>query len=200
MRQSDFKKELSLLFSFSRLGRIRYLCFSVLITAFCFIFFLAAAILDVTLAKGRLHILYPLVFGTSFIFLFALFLIAFVYHIILDIRRLHDMNLRGWWLLIGLVPFAGPVLLILLYFIPGNWDANRFGKTPPKNTSWTYTLLGGSLMIMIVFIIAMATMTAIYVKPEMMVHAKHLQHQLKNRPTAIHHKFKKYRHPLKIIQ
>ena len=30
------------------------------------------------------------------------------------IRRLHDTNRSGWWLLIGLVPFVGAIVLIVV--------------------------------------------------------------------------------------
>ncbi|NQV12288.1 DUF805 domain-containing protein [Candidatus Uhrbacteria bacterium] len=34
------------------------------------------------------------------------------------IRRLHDTNRSGWWLLIGLVPFIGAIVLIVFYAMP----------------------------------------------------------------------------------
>ncbi len=42
------------------------------------------------------------------------------------VRRLHDTDKSGWWLLIGLVPFIG---LLLIYFlaIAGTEGENRFG-------------------------------------------------------------------------
>ncbi len=44
-------------------------------------------------------------------------------------RRLHDQNLSGWWLLIGLFPGLGVAALLLFYVFPGTLEANRFG--PP---------------------------------------------------------------------
>ena len=42
------------------------------------------------------------------------------------VRRLHDTDKSGWWLLIGIVPFIG---LLLIYFlaISGTPGDNRFG-------------------------------------------------------------------------
>jgi uncharacterized membrane protein YhaH (DUF805 family) len=42
------------------------------------------------------------------------------------VRRLHDLDKSGWWLLIGIIPLAG---LILLYWfcLPGTNGPNRFG-------------------------------------------------------------------------
>ncbi|MGB2833773.1 MAG: DUF805 domain-containing protein [Methylotenera sp.] len=48
-----------------------------------------------------------------------------------NVRRLHDTDRSGWWLLISLVPLVG---LVLIYFlvIAGTPGDNRFG-TPPAN-------------------------------------------------------------------
>ena len=47
------------------------------------------------------------------------------------VRRLHDVDKSGWFLLLGLIPIVG---LVLLYFlvIPGTPGDNRFGA-PPAN-------------------------------------------------------------------
>lgn len=39
-------------------------------------------------------------------------------------RRLHDTGLSGWWLLAGLVPYAGPFMLIFLLARASLPDAN----------------------------------------------------------------------------
>ena len=46
-----------------------------------------------------------------------------------SVRRLHDTGRSGWWLLIGLIPFGGIVLLVFQCqdSEPG---ANRFGPSP----------------------------------------------------------------------
>ena len=43
------------------------------------------------------------------------------------VRRLHDLDKSGWWLLLGLIPIVG---LILIYWFaqPGTPGANRFGQ------------------------------------------------------------------------
>ena len=45
------------------------------------------------------------------------------------VRRLHDTNRSGWWLLISLVPLIG---LVLIYFlvIPGDTGDNQYGPDP----------------------------------------------------------------------
>ena len=45
-----------------------------------------------------------------------------------SVKRLHDLNKSGWWLLLNFVPLLGSIILeILLSFIPGTKGANDFG-------------------------------------------------------------------------
>ncbi len=46
------------------------------------------------------------------------------------VRRLHDTNRRGWWLLLGLVPLVGPIVLIVFYALDSTAGDNRFGPNP----------------------------------------------------------------------
>jgi uncharacterized membrane protein YhaH (DUF805 family) len=36
----------------------------------------------------------------------------------LSVRRLHDTDRSGWWLLIGFIPFIGSIILIVLLALP----------------------------------------------------------------------------------
>ena len=45
------------------------------------------------------------------------------------VRRLHDTDRSGWWILLGLVPFGGLVLLVF-FAQPGTSGANQFGSEP----------------------------------------------------------------------
>ncbi len=42
------------------------------------------------------------------------------------VRRLHDTDRSGWWLLISLLPFVGGIVLLVFYVLPGNQGKNRF--------------------------------------------------------------------------
>lgn len=46
------------------------------------------------------------------------------------VRRLHDTNHSGWWLLIGLIPFIGALYLIFLYISAGTPGENDYGPDP----------------------------------------------------------------------
>lgn len=46
------------------------------------------------------------------------------------IRRLHDINKSGFWLLIGFVPVIGAIALLVFMCLDGTPDSNRFGDSP----------------------------------------------------------------------
>jgi uncharacterized membrane protein YhaH (DUF805 family) len=50
--------------------------------------------------------------------------------IAVGIRRLHDTDRSGWWLLIGLVPLVGFIVLLVFFCSKGTTGANRFGNDP----------------------------------------------------------------------
>jgi len=50
--------------------------------------------------------------------------------IALLVRRLHDLNLSGWWLLVALVPYLGQAALLVALCRAGTRGRNRFGPDP----------------------------------------------------------------------
>ena len=46
------------------------------------------------------------------------------------VRRLHDTNRSGWWVLIGFVPFIGIIWILVLTLFEGTRGDNRFGPDP----------------------------------------------------------------------
>ena len=46
------------------------------------------------------------------------------------VRRLHDLDKSGWWLLIGLIPLVGAIILLVWFCSRGTGGANRFGADP----------------------------------------------------------------------
>lgn len=51
-----------------------------------------------------------------------------------SIRRLHDLDKSGWWLLLSLVPIAG-LLLLYWFCLRGTDGDNRFGPDPLGNVA-----------------------------------------------------------------
>jgi uncharacterized membrane protein YhaH (DUF805 family) len=56
-------------------------------------------------------------------------LAMFIPSLAVGVRRLHDTNRSGWWLLLGLVPFLGIVILIFM-LLPGTPGTNTYGADP----------------------------------------------------------------------
>ena len=46
------------------------------------------------------------------------------------VRRLHDTDRSGWWLLLEFVPVIGPLVLIWFLATPGTAGPNRVGPDP----------------------------------------------------------------------
>lgn len=49
------------------------------------------------------------------------------------IRRLHDTNRTGWWILVGLIPIVGWIWIIVLLALAGDSGPNSYGP-PPGDT------------------------------------------------------------------
>ena len=45
-----------------------------------------------------------------------------------SVRRLHDADKSGWWLLLGLIPIFGTIALIMLFSLASSEGDNRFGE------------------------------------------------------------------------
>ena len=43
------------------------------------------------------------------------------------VRRMHDTDKSGWMLLLGLIPFVGGIIVLVLVLLPGTPSQNRFG-------------------------------------------------------------------------
>ena len=50
--------------------------------------------------------------------------------IAVSIRRLHDLDRTGWWILLGLIPLIGWIILLIWYISKGTDGPNRFGPDP----------------------------------------------------------------------
>jgi uncharacterized membrane protein YhaH (DUF805 family) len=49
------------------------------------------------------------------------------------IRRLHDTNRSGWWALIGLVPVAGAIVLLVFTVEDSNKGVNKYGASQKES-------------------------------------------------------------------
>ncbi|MBC9252436.1 hypothetical protein A9179_19395 [Pseudomonas alcaligenes] len=106
-----------------RIGRVRYLAWSAVMSL---IFMAAYLIAALSLAIS------PVVGG---LLITAVVIAAIVVGVQIGVQRLHDLDWSGWLWLLLLVPIANFVMAILMLVVPGTPQANRFGPPPPPNST-----------------------------------------------------------------
>ncbi|NEV62601.1 DUF805 domain-containing protein [Thiorhodococcus minor] len=74
---------------------------------------------------------------------------AAIVGVLFGIRRLHDINASGWWMLLSLVPIVNLGLMLVLFLKGGTPEANRFAAPRPAPT-WERVLgiIGAVLLVL----------------------------------------------------
>lgn len=54
-------------------------------------------------------------------------------NIAISVRRLHDLNLRGWWILLELIPYIGALILLVIYVLPSS-EKSRWKEEQADDT------------------------------------------------------------------
>ena len=62
-------------------------------------------------------------------------LAIFIPGIAVSVRRLHDTNRSGWWVLINLIPLIGIIVLLVFMAQDSKPDQNKFGSNPKEATA-----------------------------------------------------------------
>ncbi len=87
--------------------------------------------------------------GSSFAILFIPYL-AFLYVVfVFYIRRLHDLNKSGWWLLLSFVPLINLFFFLYILLGKGTDGPNRFGPQRPT-PQWEQALGWVSVAFMVI--------------------------------------------------
>ncbi|WP_324262977.1 DUF805 domain-containing protein [Altererythrobacter sp. H2] len=50
--------------------------------------------------------------------------------IAVQVRRFHDQDKSGWFVLLGLIPIVGGLIVLVFMFLEGTKGPNRFGPDP----------------------------------------------------------------------
>ena len=69
------------------------------------------------------------ILGTDPVIGFLYFLAVLIPSAAVAVRRLHDTSRSGWWLLIGLIPVIGAIVL-LVFMVEDSHAANEYGPNP----------------------------------------------------------------------
>ena len=57
-------------------------------------------------------------------------LAVFIPSLSVTVRRLHDLDKSGWWMLLTFVPLIGAIVLLIWFCTQGTAGPNRFGADP----------------------------------------------------------------------
>lgn len=69
--------------------------------------------------------------GLITLMLFVLvYLGFFIPTLAVKVRRFHDQDLSGWFVLLGFIPYLGPLIVFIFMCIDGTPGPNRFGPDP----------------------------------------------------------------------
>lgn len=71
---------------------------------------------DMELGLGLLYVVYSLA--------------VLIPSLAVSVRRLHDIGKSGWWLLIGFIPFIGPIVLLVFFILDSQVVENAYGPNP----------------------------------------------------------------------
>ena len=79
--------------------------------------------------------------------------IGFINMIILRIKRLHDLNSKGGWVLLSFIPGVQAFFELALFLTDGTKGDNKFGARPDKATKTEYIIAVIPLFIILLFIL-----------------------------------------------
>lgn len=88
--------------------------------------------LGVFIAALVLSVIDQIVFGRP-VLAAVLALAAFIPAIACQVRRFHDQDKPGWYLLLGLIPFVGGIIVLVFMCLEGTRGPNQFGPDPKGN-------------------------------------------------------------------
>lgn len=58
--------------------------------------------------------------------------IVFLPGLAVNVRRLHDIGRSGGWVFLQLVPYLGPLVLMIFAMLPGDVGSNAYGPDPKE--------------------------------------------------------------------
>lgn len=68
--------------------------------------------------------------GLALVVYFVLGLVIFIYGLIANVKRLHDVNKSGAYMLLAFIPLVGSIILLIALASAGDPDENQYGQVP----------------------------------------------------------------------
>lgn len=126
-----------------RIGRMRYFVYSSVVSLAIFAA-LAVAALVLFLVGGLLSLIglpVEVLSGIGILIGVVLYIVAIVQIVRwVALRRLHDLGLSGWMLLLMLVPLVNFIFGLYMIFAPSKQEENQWGTPPGENPQWVKVL------------------------------------------------------------
>lgn len=141
-----------------RIGRLRYLAH---LTGGYILFAMLAGAVSGVLGAARMPTAATVIVSIGAI-------IYFIFAVLKNIQRSHDMNWSGWWGLVALIPVVG----LIWMFVSGTKGSNQYGAPPPPNTFGVKVL---GLLLPIIFTIGVVAAIALPAYSEYVKRAKTAQ-------------------------
>jgi uncharacterized membrane protein YhaH (DUF805 family) len=136
--------EIKILSAAGRLGRVRYIGYSIGMTLLMYLVIGASGLLAGMLNAGALAVIG---IGLGVIGMLVI-------GIMLTVQRCHDFNMSGWLSLLVIVPIAP----VVFWIIPGTQGPNRFGNPTPPNSTGAVVL---ALILPLLFVVGIVAAVAL---------------------------------------
>jgi len=108
-----------------RIGRLRYLTYSMIYNLIFYAIFMVLAVISGAMGEAG-----TLFLGITTVVLY-IGLLVFVFGV--GKRRLNDLDKTGWMLLLFIVPLVNILFALYMLFASGTRGENRYGPPPVKN-------------------------------------------------------------------
>ncbi|MCQ4296258.1 DUF805 domain-containing protein [Pseudomonas stutzeri] len=132
-----------------RIGRLRYLAWSLVIMLSATGLFAIAALIMMISST----------FGLVCMGLIGIGML--VVSVQIGVQRLHDFGWSGWLILLNLVPILGSLFPFVMLLMPGSREVNRYGSPPPPNSRPVKVLATLWLLLIISGLVAALTVPAL---------------------------------------
>jgi uncharacterized membrane protein YhaH (DUF805 family) len=142
--QEERYSEVKILSTAGRLGRVRYIGYTVGLSMLLAI--AMGLVMALAAAAG--------VAALSVIVTILGYVAIVVLQIMLTIQRCHDFNSSGWLSILAIIPLVN----LIFWAIPGTDGPNRFGNPPPPNTTGAVVL---ALIIPLIFVLGIVAAIAL---------------------------------------
>lgn len=85
---------------------------------------------DTDSSTGELGLFGSMFAGTAGIVFLVFILALFIPSLAVQVRRFHDQDKSGWFVLLNLIPYIGGIIVLVMMCLDGTKGPNRFGPDP----------------------------------------------------------------------